>query len=166
MRGDSYAYETNSVEDVIGEDNENWRAVTRLELIASQKGDFDFKLNFSKKGVTVEIVGDDRDAVFLLCSDLREYIRNEVLAGHLLSRNTALTMGLFFVLSLLMAFFYNLSMSTQPAPDLVAKALATDNLAEKLNFLIEERIQKNFSWRQFGWFPALFLVPIFGTSTA
>ena len=50
MRGDSYAYETNSVEDVIGEDNEDWRAITRLELIASQKGDFDFKLNFSKKG--------------------------------------------------------------------------------------------------------------------
>jgi hypothetical protein len=156
MRGDSYAYETNSVEDVIGEDNENWRAITRLELIASQKGDFDFKLNFSKKGVTVEIVGDDRDAVFLLCSDLREYIRNEVLAGHLLSRNTALTMGLFFVLSLLMAFFYNLSLSTQPAPDLVAKALAADNLAEKLNFLIEERIQKNFSWRHLARFPLFF----------
>jgi hypothetical protein len=52
-----------------GISGDDWRAITRLELIAEQGEAFRFRLTFAKDGVSLFINGDDRDAVFLLFSD-------------------------------------------------------------------------------------------------
>jgi len=86
-RGDSYSYETESVDDVVNEDNEDWRRITRLDLRIAlpdpedddHQGALHFRLSFSyKEGCELRISADDRDRVFLLFSDLRDYIQNEV----------------------------------------------------------------------------------------
>ena len=43
-RGDSYSYETTNIEDVTNEDNEDWRAITKLQLLIDQKGGIEFRL--------------------------------------------------------------------------------------------------------------------------
>ena len=95
-RGDSDSYETEAVQDVINEDNEDWRAITRLDVTAIVTDVLDFELSFSGKRPSLRIVGDDRDAVFLLFSDVREYMTNEVLAGRGTDRDTWRFTGFFF----------------------------------------------------------------------
>ena len=166
FRGDSLSYETDSVEDVAKEDNEDWRAITKLDLVATQKDIFEFKLSFSKKGVIVEITGNDRDAVFLLFSDLREYVRNEVLVRRVLSRDAALAVGLSVMLLVMIGFIYYSMRHMKSDPPLVSKTLATSDLAEKLNFLIEERGRTSFGLREIGWFAAIILTPVLTFSGA
>lgn len=163
FRGDSLSYETGSVQDVANEDNEDWRAITRLELFATEKDIFDFKLSFSKKGVIVEIRGNDRDAVFLLFSDLREYIRNEILAGRLLARDTARTVSLSLSLLMMMGLLYYVTRTMRCDPHLVSKALSSNDLAEKLNLLIQESTAATPGSRAIIWFAVLMLVPLLGS---
>src|SRR5687767_6503838 len=72
-RGDSYSYETDSLDDVAREDNEDWRKITRLDVLINGKDELSFELTFSKDGAFLKIVGADRDKVFLLFSDIRDY---------------------------------------------------------------------------------------------
>ena len=139
-RGDSLSYETLSLQDVVNEDNDDWRAITKLELFTTNDETFKFRLTFGSGTVSLSITGDDRDAVFLLFSDLREYIRNEVLAARKVHRATVrlLTLAI-FPLVMIGAFFYVVR-STRVDPALASKALASKDVAEKVNFLISDRL--------------------------
>ena len=54
-RGDSYSYETSDIDDVVNEDNEDWRAITKLEQIVKKDKELDFKLAFSSEGPSIYI---------------------------------------------------------------------------------------------------------------
>lgn len=134
-RGDAYSYETNSIEHVISEDNEDWRAITRLEIFCADVEGFDFKLWFSSSGVNMLISGNDRDFVFLLFSDLRAYIKNEVLVGFGFSRSAELTFVSILMLLAVFYVYYDLSSPLQIVA--LEKALASSSEIEKLNYIIE-----------------------------
>jgi hypothetical protein len=44
FRADSYSYETENVQDVINEDNADWRRITKLEIHAKREKEFEFDL--------------------------------------------------------------------------------------------------------------------------
>lgn len=137
FRGDSLSYETSSVLDVVNEDNDDWRAITRLEVFAIQENVFTFRLTFSKERVFVLIIGNDRDAVFLLFSDLREYVRSEILAGRKPARDTARLVSLCIIAIVMIEYFIKFLHGMTVDPSLVSRALSTNDLADKLNFLIQ-----------------------------
>ena len=99
FRGDAYSYTTSSVEDVLKEDNADWRKITRLDLRSASEKPVMFSLRFDKAGTSLEIDGDDRDVVFVLFSDVREYLREEVNRAVSIPRNA--TRLLFMLVTIL-----------------------------------------------------------------
>src|SRR3989442_378628 len=147
-RGDSYSYETQSVEDVVNEENEDWRAITRLDLVAVLQ-DVEFKLTFSvsDNSPTLRIIGDDRDQVFLLFSDVRDYVTNEVLAGVLPDRDIfkiVALMGMTIPLVAALVWFGVVTSSSSFDSDTAAKVLSGNDLQSKIDLLIRDRMGRDF----------------------
>lgn len=143
-RGDSYSYKTDSIDAVAEEDNEDWKRITRLILSMIGDENFKFSLVFSAKGIELNIEGKDRDEVFLLLSDLRDFIGNEVAIGRVLSSKVE---GIFVVVSffgLLVVFmflsFFISSFDPQNNASRVVLSfepvLQSSDIQAKLNFLI------------------------------
>lgn len=141
-RGDSYSYTTNLVEDVVQEDNEDWRAIKKLNIIVKEKDIFDFEMVFSKSGLNITITGDDRDSVYLLFSDLREYIKNEVLTRKTIDRDSARLLNMMLLMiSTVGVLLYSLTNNFYDEKPLDT-ILKSQNIIEKLNYLIEVRKPK------------------------
>jgi len=148
-RGDSYSYETESVDDVVKEDNEDWRRITHLDLKisrpepedAKKKGDLRFILSFSdKEGCELRIAAEDRDRVFLLFSDLRDYIQNEVTVTRTLDKETSRFLGMLISMGLLIFALLTILYFIQHfEPEPLKQVLKNPDIATKLNFLIEQR---------------------------
>lgn len=146
-RGDSYYYTTESVDDVIKEDNEDWRRITRLELKlphtapGKEDSDLHFVLSFSDTmGCQLWASADDRDRVFLLFSDLRDYIQHEVTIIRTIDPNTSRFLGVIFSLVILaLVTFTLLYRLDHPDPSGLRQALESSDIATKLNFLINQR---------------------------
>ncbi|HDS1203363.1 TPA: hypothetical protein QD004_002668 [Shewanella algae] len=162
-RGDSYSYETSAIEDVVNEDNEDWRAITKLQVIIKQDEELEFKLTFYE-GVSAYITGDDRDSVFLIYSDLKEYMNNEVLARSPLSEKSAKILSMLFMVVVMSVFMYTmLSSIANKDPSLMQSALNSTDVNEKLNFLINDRKQP-FEGNSIYWLILIMVVPIIATN--
>lgn len=135
-RGDSYSYTTVSVDDVAKEDNEDWRRITRLDLSADKKDELVFLLSFSDKGCDLRITGADRDTVFLLFSDVRDYVQNEIMVATAPQpksvRGISSILLLGFMLLVMFFTFYRMGESEEH----VKQALQSSDMAVKVNFLI------------------------------
>lgn len=142
-RADSYSYETDKVDDVTKEDNPDWQRITRLQVKAEHKDSFNLDLDFSDDGTFIKMVGDDRDAVFLLFSDLREYLQNEVNTGFRFTETTrrflAMLMPLFFIVVSPIIIMFTLKMP-EVDTDKVASLVAEEDLVTKINFLLERSL--------------------------
>ena len=165
-RGDSFVYETSSVEDVLKEDNDDWRAVARLEFVAEKEDSFFFILRFSSRGTTINIVGDDRDAVFLIFSDIREYLQASVLAGLPVSREAIRLIGMLVMFAAMVGFLWSIVSSMLPDPTITAKAISSENVAEKLNYLINQRSERSLPIHSMTWLALLTLSMIISVSGA
>ncbi|MFQ2014478.1 hypothetical protein ACK336_14725 [Aeromonas veronii] len=133
-RGDSYSYMTKEVGDVVNEDNDDWRAISRLEILINSE-DVNLKFNFSERNFSINITGSNRDTVFLLFSDLKEYINSEVISRKQISQNTIMSIATLFVLASLCAYLY---FTTKGSITTISKeaAIKSSDIAEKLNYLI------------------------------
>lgn len=143
-RGDSYSYITESLDDVTAEDNDDWRKITRLDVLIEQKDDLDFRMTFSKDGAELNIKGEDRDEVFLLFSDLREYMNNDVAVNKISAKfsRSLLSALLMFVITLgFVAFLWSQAQSDDPGNRKVA--LEANDIQTKLNYLIEEGYKRS-----------------------
>jgi hypothetical protein len=177
-RGDSYSYETESVDDVINEDNEDWRRITRLDLKISHGPNTDrkpeklaFLLSFSDKdGCELHIAADDRDRVFLLFSDLREYIQHEVTTTRRVDKETGRFLGLLVSMGLLVGtLMTGLFIAQHFDPELSKKALDSTDVNTKLNFLIRHRDLGALGWKGFAGMVLglmLSLAALFGSGSA
>ncbi|MEW6531014.1 MAG: hypothetical protein AB1473_09275 [Thermodesulfobacteriota bacterium] len=146
FKADSYTYETDRIEDVISEDNADWRRITRLEIRVEHEDDLDLKLAFFDKGSTARLVGQDRDRVYLLFSDLREYLKNEVNVCWTISEGMRAAASIAFMIVIVMALmgaaFWGYSWYVQPERDVKA-VLSSTELREKLDFLVERSVSRD-----------------------
>jgi hypothetical protein len=147
-RGDSYSYETESVDDVVNEDNEDWRRITRLDLKISypephhaKEDDLRFILSFSDKdGCELHIAAEDRDRVLLLFSDLRDYIQHEITVTRTIDPENSRFLGMFISLGIITILALTvLYLIVQVEPETLKQALKNPDISAKLNFLIEQR---------------------------
>ncbi|GFO68352.1 hypothetical protein GMLC_19310 [Geomonas limicola] len=150
-RGDSYSYTTSLIDDVISEDNNDWRKISMLDIVVKEKGVIDFELEFSKNGTRLNITGEDRDTVFLLYSDIREYVVNELSVGW--RPPEWLDQFIFFIAmsGSLVWFAFNLGQDMPASnPTVVTNILKSSDIHAKLNFLISDSQSRTFNrWSQF-----------------
>ena len=84
-RSDSYVFETSDINDVTSQENTRDRHITALTFQVEHSS-LRFTLSFSGiDGVSISIRGEDRDFVFLLYSDVKEYINLNVISPRRLS---------------------------------------------------------------------------------
>lgn len=142
-RGDSYSYVTESLEDVAMEDNDDWRKITRLDVLVEKGDALDFRLSFSHAGSELNIKGEDRDQVFLLFSDLREYMNNDV-ATSKLTKNRYKLMSSFLLLLPMVGFLVFMWLDIKPSNPLARQnALQSSNMVTKLDFIIQEEQRRD-----------------------
>lgn len=151
FRGDSYVYETSSVDEVLKEDNDDWRAIARLEFFAEVGDVFTFLLRFSSRETSIFMVGDDRDAVFLIFSDVREYLLASVLTGIPVSKDVIRVIGILGMLIGMAGFFWSLIGSIKPDHVGIVNAIADKDILRKINYLIGRGDIKQISLFPFGW---------------
>jgi hypothetical protein len=170
-RGDAFSYETNELETVLGEDNADWRRLTRVDF-GIRTAALNLMLIFSsQEGARLNIYGEDRDRVFLLFSDIRQYLEEEVT----LSRFNTGGLPRFVALLLLAISMVLVVVSTMltgvtriPRPEAVSSALAATDARTKLDFLISQTREAPHTgtsrWLMAGAMAAMLLVPLALTS--
>lgn len=147
FREDSFSFETTKIEDIIGQENLKGSRINEIQI--KSKGDLFLVLDFDERGVLLDLNGETRDNVFLLSSDLKEYISNEVCTQKIASESYTghlIIIGFVFIMG---AIFYSLAISSQSSPslseDIVKRALESNNTNEKINILIQEQASKTES---------------------
>jgi len=137
-RGDSYSYTTTSIDDVGKEDNEDWRAITRLELLVDGNAQLEFRLSFDKSGTELKIIGEDRDFIFLLLSDVKDFVENEICVAVTFPRNFERALAMIVVMVAMFLMFGTLAYREwQESPDAIENALKSNDSLDKLNYLVE-----------------------------
>lgn len=161
FRGDSYSYETSSVDDVVNEDNEDWRAITRLQIKLSDENPLEFMLTFSGRGMSIYITGEDRDTVYLLFSEIREYAKNDVLQLAPMSANTGRIVSLLFMTAVTAFVMYSI-FEPQINKDLsmAQAALESSDTNTKLDYLISDRELISKGKSSLYWILILLFLPI------
>lgn len=145
IRADSIKYETKDVQEIINETNAEYQKINELRVVMGEQKDFDLNLIFNDDGKTdLTISGSDRDRVFLLFSDLREYIDNEVCTIRLWIENIG-SNSFFMILSLIYIFIPSLLLIAirkyGSSPEIVESVLMSNSVSEKVNYLIERDIR-------------------------
>ncbi|MCK2151318.1 hypothetical protein MYE70_19805 [Marinobacter alexandrii] len=160
FRGDSYSYETQSLDDVVNEDNDDWRAITKLQISLAEELPLDFHLTFSDEGLSIFITGENRDSVFLIYSDLREYFNNDVLKKPPMSEKTGGLFGMVLIfLAMALVFYFTVADIVNKDPSVVDAVLESNNLQEKINYLISDREERNGEF-PYLWFLVIMFAPI------
>jgi hypothetical protein len=139
-RADAFNYVTEDIQDILNENNADWQRLLRITVTMKHIDDFSLILDFDKE-TSLHIEGKDRDLVFLIFSELRLYLTNEVntLADTGAQIRTAL---IFAGVLALIAFTWWIARGTPsqgpPVTSLTMEtALASGDLQTKLNYIIE-----------------------------
>lgn len=87
FREDAFYYDTSSIDEILSEENIRGQKIEQLQIIVNEiieddKDDnekFQLVLEFDKEtGVDLNVSGRSRDFVFLLSSDIKEYVKHNV----------------------------------------------------------------------------------------
>lgn len=141
QRGDSSSYQTNKIEDLLGEDNDSTNNLIKVDYVYSSEI-LSVKVSFSKKdGCSMSASGEVRDDVFLVTSDLKDYISKEVCCQRNLKKYNYSKLVLLIPLIAMLAMVIRVyTHQIDPAnPDFVA-ILKNENTNDKLNFIIQENM--------------------------
>jgi hypothetical protein len=145
FRVDGMLLELDTPAELIAEENSSRNAISRLEIESS--GVHKIHLVFDPKhAVDLEIESDDRDLAYLLFSDVKEYLNSEILKFRAFSFDSLISSrGILpgIMMLLLGAMTYAAGMNT--TDDEVSKVISTDDLQQKLNFIIEHRQEASYS---------------------
>ncbi len=144
-RADTFTYTTEDVQQILSETNAEYQKITRI-LVRLNDKEFSLNLDFdSLQNTKLHIEGDERDKVFLLFSELRQYLANEVnvLKKNFLDRRyTKFFSLILFSIYMVWAFSNIFNSNTNESANAV---LASDEIKVKLNFLIERYTTNTFS---------------------
>lgn len=160
-RNDSFSFKTTDIEDIFKEENSKWTKFNEIKMNINSN-DFNFSLNFDEKTVNLSIDGEDRDKVFLLYSELKDYISNDVCTQRIIIKDTTdffFTFILFVPVALiaLLIFSTRLQTSQEIDPDIITNVIKSDDIHEKMNFLIQLQIKKNNEEEIFSYVAVIYL---------
>jgi hypothetical protein len=141
FRVDGMLLEFDTPAEVVSEENSSRNAISRLEVLYSEKSKFQLIFD-PKKAVELEIESNDRDLAYLLFSDIKEYLNSEVLKFRSVSFESLMSsklMAPFFMMLVMVAMTYGALSGSHS--DEAAKVIASDDIGVKLNYIIDSRQQ-------------------------
>lgn len=146
-RADNFTYKTQSIDDIIKEENSDWQQVVKLEA-EIDNDNLELSLVFDKEGDNghLHIEGDDRDVVFLLFSDLRQYLSNEVMTLRKITKIVNYLQAIPFLMMVILLITLAFEI-TAPSPpnnmeENASTALQASSVEEKLDFLITTTVEE------------------------
>lgn len=144
-RTDDLFFETASVDKLLEEENSRRNRIHKVEIKITSDI-LNFNLSFCrKKGVQINIKSKDRDFAFLIFSDLKEYLATEVLIFRFWGKNTEiLRIFSLFLPLLLMTWLLTKILSFAPTHEEIQRVIASSDIHDKLNFLIEKKQLDSF----------------------
>lgn len=139
FRADGMLVEFDNPSAVAAEENSNRNAIRRVEILSSGMF-YELSLTFDYKDNTdLAIEANDRDLAYLLASDIKDYISSEVLRFRSFSFDDALSSRIVFPLLMLPFLLISISAMDSPSPEAVSSVLASNDVHEKLDFIINNR---------------------------
>jgi len=148
VRADAFSYNTRNVTDVLSEDNSDWRRIKKLVINCEREESPEIRLMltfgspqyFEPATFNLVIDGDDRDSVFVLFSDVRAYIDDEVSSAFITTGFGLQLLTIpFFVLALfLISMFLDMRVHSAVSRGSLAAVLRSSDVNVKLNYLISQ----------------------------
>ncbi|TDB26390.1 hypothetical protein ATCM_01130 [Stenotrophomonas sp. ATCM1_4] len=160
-RGDAFTYRTKEIDDVLDEVNDATRQVVALEVEAQPErvdreeggaGEVSFRLMlvfrsartsasyWEHAGCTLEIQGADRDAAYLMLSELKNYISSDVANLRRFDKSNvelfAAIIALVLLLTGVAVYILKPEFGAHVLAGAAQEALKSTDISEKLNYLI------------------------------
>lgn len=137
VRSDSFVYSTETVDMVAKEENSGDLSIVEVEVVA-KASDINLALIFAKKGATLRVEGSNRDEVFLLADEIRQYVRAATMSRWVMSRSSEHVFRLLWVIAIGVGGIIYISGAAGGLDAGKAQAaLDSSDLAMKIDFLIE-----------------------------
>ena len=77
-KADTFSYTTDDLQKILSENNADWEKIERFTIFMKYEDDFYLNLDFGNEVTKLHIEGKERDVVFLIFSELKQYIGNEI----------------------------------------------------------------------------------------
>lgn len=140
FREDSLVYRTAEMDRILSEDNDSTRKIKSIKVEYADPSLL-LEINFdSEDGAQFTVMGEVRDDVYLLASELKEYIQKEVStipSPSFFSQKTIVLVVTSVMLGVLAYSMKNLEISTDA--ETLNAILASNNTNEKIDYLIRSR---------------------------
>ncbi|ELJ4027498.1 hypothetical protein QQW46_001199 [Escherichia coli] len=137
-RSDNLIYQTESINDIIKEPNDSTSKIDSIKIdYESEELNVGILLS-NKTGASINVLGESRDDVFLLSSELKEYISKEV--ANIKRMKWLQAKNIVSLIMLLLVGYVTYIFSTIKTVDIDTYKLAIDstNPNDKLNYLISK----------------------------
>lgn len=135
-RVDNLVYITKNIDDIINEENDSVSKIISLEVYFGDESNRVSLFFKNKDGASMRITGSDRDNVFLLSSELKEYINKEVATiknwNNLNFKEVAIS-SLIFISGF---FLYKVKYLKENNESVIANALSSQDVNVKLDYII------------------------------
>ena len=139
-RTDGLYYVTPNLDDILKEDNSSWQKISRVLIQNKVKGEISLEVNITRSDISLDIQGEDRDFVFLIFSDLREYISHEVISKGMPQRLSIFVPGIIAACigsAFVMLLLSNSNVYKDPnMTEQFTTALQSNDVNKKLDYLI------------------------------
>lgn len=144
FRVDGALFETESHDSVTSEENSTRNAIKRLE-VSVQSDSLALKISFDpSESIELSVEASNKDIAYLMFSDVKDYLSSEVCSFRSFSFEKALSSRVVFPLFGMVIPLAALTMLMHnPSEEAYKAALATENIPEKINFLIERNSQQS-----------------------
>jgi len=148
-RDDYYTYETEDITDIIKEENCKRNKINELTIKVEKEKSIDFNLYLSyDKRTKLHIEGEDRDIVFLLASDVKDFLKADVHTvinfKQLLSPFYRLIGLIAMAVSTIILFVSTKKLSYSMVSDSVKELINEGSINDKLNYLINCEIETKY----------------------
>jgi hypothetical protein len=168
FREDSLVYRTSEIDRVLSENNDSTQKIKSIK-IEYLDDSLNIELIFDDEdGAKLTVIGEDRDTVYLISSELKEYIQKEVSflsGGNWFNRQVII--AVVFLISFIGIIAFNSTSSSQSLSEPLSIALKSTDANEKLDYIINNITNKQVKETRLGLimfapilFFSLFLLPL------
>lgn len=139
FRKDSFTYSTSNIDDVLKEENSISNEIKAISISCENTSGIEFQLDFEAGERTLLVIeGEDRDLIYLILSDIRNYLNDEVQVKRRIipDRFTMRMLMLILTMAFIMLFFATL-LNSITSNGISEEVLISMTIEQKIDYLIQ-----------------------------